>query len=218
MGNFIIAFKEPMLALSNAPYRGGLTRAGGFFFMRVPKNYSGDYRADCLAFERENGLENFVGFMTAADIGKVLSIAKSGSVTAYVTAGITNPAIAGEVPLPWKPGTINIALLINDGLTVGAMTNAVMTATEAKTYTLLKLGYNATGTTSDGIGIFAFEGEKEWAGTATEIGLNIGKVVRQALEESIKKWEKTRRVNSFNPLLKPVRKWRMLKGRLKGSS
>jgi len=35
------------------------------------------------------------------------------------------------------------------------MANAIMTATEAKTYTLLDLGYNATGTTSDGIGLFS---------------------------------------------------------------
>ncbi|WP_456423437.1 adenosylcobinamide amidohydrolase [Thermococcus sp.] len=191
---FIKPFNEPMLALSNAPYRGGLTKANGFFFMKVSKNYTGDYRKDCVDFEREHGLENFVGFMTAADIGKVLSVAKSGSVTAYVTAGITNPAIAGEVPPPWKPGTINIALVIEDGLTVGAMANAIMTATEAKTYTLLGLGYNATGTTSDGIGVFAFEGEIEWAGTATVLGINIGKAVRKALAESLRKWEMTRSV------------------------
>jgi len=183
-----------MFALSNAPHKGGLTKANGFFFMKVPKNYSGDYGADCLAFELENGLKNFVGFMTAADIEKVLATAKSGSVTAYVTAGITNPAIAGDEPPPWKPGTINIALVIEEGLTVGAMANAIMTATEAKTYTLLRLGYKATGTTSDGIGIFAFEGEKEWAGTATELGISIGRAVRRALEESLRKWEGTRSV------------------------
>ncbi|NJD99546.1 adenosylcobinamide amidohydrolase [Thermococcus sp. LS1] len=190
--HFIKSFNEPMMALSNAPHRGGLVNANGFFFMMVHKNYSGDYKADCISFERENGLENFVGFMTAADVGKVLSMARNGSVEAYVTAGITNPAIAGEVPTPWKPGTINIALVINEGLTVGAMANAIMTATEAKTYTLLKLGYKATGTTSDGIGVFAYPGEKEWAGTATKLGINIGKTVRKALEESIRKWEKIR--------------------------
>ncbi|WP_010478134.1 adenosylcobinamide amidohydrolase [Thermococcus zilligii] len=179
--HFILPFGCPMLSLSNAPHRGGLTKASGFFFMMVPKNYSSDYKADCLAFERGHGLKDFVGFMTAADVGRALATAKRGSVTAYVTAGITNPAIAGEVPPPWKPGTINIALLIEEGLTVGAMANAIMTATEAKTYTLLRLGYNATGTTSDGIGVFAFEGETEWAGTATELGINIGKAVREAL-------------------------------------
>lgn len=192
MKHFIRPFNEPMLALSNAPHNGGLFRANGFFFMMVPKNYSGDYKTDCLKFEQENGLKGFVGFMTAANIEKVLAVSRSGSVTAYVTAGVTNPAIAGEVPPPWKPGTINIAVVIEDGLTVGAMANAIMTATEAKTYTLLKLGYNATGTTSDGIGVFAFEGDKEWAGTATELGINIGRAVRRALEESLRKWESSR--------------------------
>ena len=194
-GYLIRRFDEPMLALSNAPHHGGLFRANGFFFMMVHKNYSGDYRRDCLAFERKNGLENFVGFMTAANVKKVLAVSKSGSVRAYVTAGITNPAIAGEVPPPWEPGTINIALVVREGLTVGALVNAIITATEAKTYTLMGLGYNATGTTSDGIGVFAFEGEKEWAGTATELGLNIGRAVRGALEESLRKWEETRRVS-----------------------
>ncbi|NJE61286.1 adenosylcobinamide amidohydrolase [Thermococcus sp. 21S7] len=192
--HFIRHFDEPMLALSNAPHRGGLTEANGFFFMMVPKNYSGDYRRDCASFERAYGLKNFVGFMTAADIGKVLSVSRRGNVTAYVTAGITNPAIAGDEPPPWEPGTINIALVIEEGLKVGAMANAIMTATEAKTYTLLSLGYNATGTTSDGIGVFAFDGKTEWAGTATELGICIGKAVREALEESLRKWERTRSV------------------------
>ena len=190
--HFIRRFDVPMRALSNAPHRGGLTVAEGFFFMMVDKNYSGDYKRDCRHFEESRGLRNFVGFMTAADVPKVLTVVRHGAVTAYVTAGITNPAIAGEVPPPWRPGTINIAVVINEGLTVGGMVNAVMTATEAKTYTLLELGYRATGTTSDGIGVFAFEGSNEWAGTATELGISIGRAVREALRESVMKWEKSR--------------------------
>jgi len=182
--SFVRVFDKELIA-----HRGGLTRARGFFFMKVDKDYSGDYKKDCLEFERNMGLKNFVGFMTAVDVGKVLSIKKVWRVEAYVTAGISNPAIAGDYPDKWKMGTINIALVIDKGLTVGAMVNAVMTATEAKTYTLLRLGYNATGTTSDGIGIFAREGEVEWSGTATKLGISIGKAVRSALEESIKKWE-----------------------------
>ncbi|ALM74578.1 adenosylcobinamide amidohydrolase [Thermococcus barophilus] len=188
--HYIHPFKEPMLSLSNAPHNGGLFKANGFFFMHVHKNYSGNYKEDCLNFEKQNGLRDFVGFMTAVDIPKVLAHAKSGRVEAYVTAGITNPAIAGDEPPPWKPGTINIAIIIHKGLTVGALANAIMTATEAKTYTLLKLGHNATGTTSDGIGVFAYEGREEWAGTATKLGISIGGAVRKALEESIRKWEK----------------------------
>ncbi|AAL80429.1 adenosylcobinamide amidohydrolase [Pyrococcus furiosus DSM 3638] len=188
--HFIKHFEEELIALSNAPHRGGLTKARGFFFMKVEKNYRGDYKKDCLEFERKNGLRSFVGFMTAVDIEKVMAIKSLGNVEVYLTAGISNPAIAGEEPKPWEPGTINMAIVIDEGLTIGAMANAIMTATEAKTYTLLKLGYNATGTTSDGIGVFARQGNVEWAGTATRLGFEIGKAVREALEESIKKWEK----------------------------
>ena len=190
MRHFIEHFKSQMMALSNAPHNGGVFEANGFFFMQVHKNYNGDYKRDCVEFEIANGLKNFVGFMTAADIEKVLSIAKSGNIKAYITAGITNPAIAGNEPPRFLSRTINIVLVIEEGLTLGAMTNAVMTVTEAKTYTLLNLGYNATGTTSDGIGIFAFKGDLEWAGTGTELGINIGKAVRKALGESLKKWER----------------------------
>ncbi len=190
--HYIHPFKTGMLGLSNAPHNGGLTIADGFFFMHVHKNYRGDYRKDCSEFERQNGLKNYVGFMTAVNIEKVLTNVKAGNVEAYVTAGITNPAIAGEIPPPWKPGTINIVLIIYEGLTVGAMANAIMTATEAKTYTLMKLGYNATGTTSDGIGVFACRGTTQWAGTATELGISIGRAVRNALEKSLEKWKKIR--------------------------
>ncbi|NJE26718.1 adenosylcobinamide amidohydrolase [Thermococcus sp. MV5] len=192
MEAFVYSFKSQMMSLSNAPYNGGVFRANGFFFMQVHKNYNGDYKRDCFEFAQANGLKNFVGFMTAANIRKVLSTAEFGNVKAYVTAGITNPAIAGNNPPQFLGKTINIALVIEEGLTLGAMVNAIMTATEAKTYALLNLGYNATGTTSDGIGVFAFRGEQEWAGTATELGMHIARAVRKAIKESLKKWEMTK--------------------------
>lgn len=187
--NFIKNFDKPMISLSNAPHNGGIFKANGFFFMHVDKNYNSNYKEDCLRFEKDNEIKDFIGFLTAANISKILSSVKIGHVESYVTAGITNPAIAGDDVPRFLDRTINIAIIIKDGLTFGALANAIMTATEAKTYTLLKLGYKATGTTSDGIGVFAYEGNKEWAGTATDVGIKIGKAVRKSLEESLKKWE-----------------------------
>jgi|Deesub1362A_J573_1020465.scaffolds.fasta_scaffold00340_9 adenosylcobinamide hydrolase len=189
--NFIKKFDEEMVALSSAPYNGGLFRAKGFFFMHVDKNYSGDYVADCREFERKNKLNRHVGFMTAATIPEVMSYSKRDFVEAYVTAGITNPGIAGEESdvAEHSPGTINIALIIKNGLTLNGMVNVLMTATEAKTRVMMEK-YRATGTTSDGIGVFCYEGDINWAGTATEIGQKTGVAVERALRESILKWEK----------------------------
>jgi adenosylcobinamide hydrolase len=184
--HFVFKFNKPMICLSNAPYNSGVYTAKGFFFMQVDENYSGDYKLDCKKFEVENGLKDFVGFMTATLIRKTLSFAKLGDVEVFVTTGLKNKAIAGEYN-EFRFGTVNMVILIDRGLTIGCLVNAVMTAVEAKAYTLLRLA-NATGTTSDCIGVFAFKGNTEWAGTATELGYCIGKAVRTALEESVKKW------------------------------
>ena len=183
--HFVFEFKKPMICLSNAPHNSGVYKANGFFFMQVDENYNGNYKKDCLNFERRNELRNFVGFMTATLIKKTLSFTKLGDVEVFVTTGLKNKAIAGEFN-EFRFGTVNIVVLIDKGVTIGCLVNAVMTAVEAKAYTLLRLA-NATGTTSDCIGVFAFEGNVEWAGTATKLGYCIGRTVRMALEESVEK-------------------------------
>ena len=183
--HFVFEFKKPMICLSNAPHNSGVYKANGFFFMQVDENYNGNYKKDCLNFERRNELRNFVGFMTATLIKKTLSFTKLGDVEVFVTTGLKNKAIAGEFN-EFRFGTVNIVVLIDKGVTIGCLVNAVMTAVEAKAYTLLRLA-NATGTTSDCIGVFAFEGDVEWAGTATKLGYCIGRAVRMALEESVEK-------------------------------
>jgi adenosylcobinamide hydrolase len=146
--------------------------------MHVDKNYSGNHRLDCEEFSVKHGLKEFVGFMTAVDIPKVLSYSKKGGVEVYATAGLSN---LNEF------GTINVCVVIS-GLTLNGMVNALMTATEAKA----KIVYEkcgVTGTTSDAMGIFSRRGDIEWAGSATETGRDIERAVSEAVKESIKKWE-----------------------------
>ncbi len=190
--NFVKSFDEEMQAIASSAHNGGFTKANGFFFMYVDKDYSGDHREDCNRFEEKNSLERHVGFMTAVDIPEVLSYSKRGCVEVYLTAGVNNPSIAGETKSSEfhgsTPGTINITILINEELTVNGMVNAIMVATEVKTRIMLEK-YDATGTTSDGIGVFSYEGDLDWTGTATETGYHIGKAVDEALRDSLQKWE-----------------------------
>ena len=172
--NFVRHFEKQLLSISSAPYNGGISKARGFFFMYVDKNYLGDYRLDCEKFAEKHGLKGFVGFMTAVDIPDVISYARKGNVEAYVTAGLTNL-------------TINICLVVRD-LNLNGMVNAIITATEEKARIVYER-FGATGTTSDAIGIFCEEGEEDWAGRATRIGRDIKFAVSKALEESIEKWE-----------------------------
>ena len=190
--NFVRRFDRELNSLSSAPYNGGLSKTKGFFFMYVDKNYSGDYRLDCKEFAVKNGLKDFVGFMTAVDVPEVLAHSEYGDVEVYATAGLSNLETEaknfGSRNTINTINTINIALIIDKGLSVNGMVNAVITATEAKAKVVYKR-YNATGTTSDAIGIFCREGREDWAGHATEVGKEIKISVSKAVEESILKWE-----------------------------
>ncbi len=195
--NFVRGFNYELNSLSSAPYKGGFSKAKGFFFMYVDKNYSGDYKLDCKEFAVKYGLKDFVGFMTAVDIPEVLTHSRYGDVEVYVTAGLSNlEAEVKDSNFNFDPensrntiNTINIALIIDKGLSVNGMVNAVITATEAKAKVVYER-YKATGTTSDAIGVFCKEGREDWAGYATEVGREIKISVNRAVEKSILKWEK----------------------------
>jgi adenosylcobinamide hydrolase len=154
---FMRKFDAEMRSLACAPHRGGYSLARGFFFMQVDRNYSGNYKEDCKEFERKNRMEGFVGFMTAAPIHEVLSHCKLNPVEVWVTAGIEQNSHSNSefnpVTTEFSPGTINLAIIVDGGLTLNGMVNAITTAIEVKTKVMLEK-YRMTGTASDCIGIF----------------------------------------------------------------
>ncbi|MNN81267.1 Adenosylcobinamide amidohydrolase [compost metagenome] len=97
----------------------------------------------------------------------------------------------------YRPGTINIMLGIDGLLTPAAMVNAVMTAAEAKAAALADLGITdpengliATGTTTDAVvlavsGSRRYGAEHVYAGTATDLGGAIGRLVYAAVTGSL---------------------------------
>lgn len=123
------------------------------------------------------------------------------SVFCCVTAGVSNGARAGvkrtTFPASWTPGTINIMLVVDGRMTPAAMVNAVITATEAKAAALSDLGVLdaenglvATGTTTDAV-VLAVSQRPDWglvhsyAGTATDLGGTVGRLVYAAVGESL---------------------------------
>jgi adenosylcobinamide hydrolase len=169
--------------------------------MRAPTN-EGHLRS--IAEELELNPEETAGLSTAAKMKYALI--KSDryddfTVTAVVTAGIDisgsrvgDPSGWHEkegAPVPAKPGTINIILLIDAHLTPGAMARALVTCTEAKTAALQELlspscfsrGL-ATGSGTDGTIIVSSPGSAVLltnAGQHSKLGEYIGRVVREAV-------------------------------------
>ncbi|MEM3383009.1 MAG: bifunctional adenosylcobinamide hydrolase/alpha-ribazole phosphatase CbiS [Nitrososphaerales archaeon] len=202
----ILRFDEPMKILSSAVLNSGLRKASAIINHHVPKSFNHEDPESVLRGIVKNlGLpDDTVGFMTAVEINNVAiktEEAKDLTVSALVTAGLSFPATAGDNATQInKASTINVILLIDGNLTEGCMVNCIQTATEAKTVALRELDIRsrfsnnvATGSTTDAIAVVCTGTGKPivFAGTGTEIGMMIGKVVKEATKEAIQKQDGT---------------------------
>lgn len=120
--------------------------------------------------------------------------ARSGTVTAVATAGLSNPATlpmeptgdAGPTASDPPPGTVNVLLGTTRSLEAGRLAGLLAAAVEARTATLLATtGY--TGTTSDAVVVGADpDGERAaFAGSATDLGADVRACVREAVRASL---------------------------------
>jgi iron complex transport system substrate-binding protein len=125
-------------------------------------------------------------------------------VTALVTAGVSGNAqrmgadagLYYEEPPTEKPGTINILLLTNRQLSSGAMSRAVITASEAKSAALADLDIRsgpsptinpATGTGTDNIIVIEGDGPPaELSGGHSRLGELIARAVHAGVVEAVR--------------------------------
>jgi iron complex transport system ATP-binding protein len=195
----VIESERPLKVLSSAVVGGGLIRTRRIVNAYVDKDYRHTNPQDDLTKRAASqGIsEPFAGLMTAVPLRKArASAVRDGglAVAAIITAGLGNLTSAGlSEPHRTGTGTINIILLVDANLTPGAMANAIITATEAKTHILLSRGattedgHPGTGTSTDSV-VVACTGNGEslpFAGTATPVGWLIGRAVREALNAAL---------------------------------
>ncbi|SFS48173.1 adenosylcobinamide hydrolase [Halostagnicola kamekurae] len=182
---------------------GGRWKTGSAYNLTVPDGWP---RTDLETYvddrlERAGFDERGPALLTGVDVGDARG-ARCGSVTAIVTAGLSNPAVlpmdpqGGALPdddlqsasEPGDPvGTVNVLVGTTRSLSDGALANLLTVAAEAKAATLLETtGF--PGTTSDAI-IVGHDpaGERsEFSGTATAVGAATRACVRDALLEALR--------------------------------
>lgn len=169
-----------------------------------------DLRTHQIAVARRLGLdpEHTTGLDTAANLDNMVVVTRRWGdlcVTAAVSGGAdVNALCAGDpatlcetggAPCPVPPGTINIFLVTDRALSPGAMTELVMTATEAKAAVLRDLMQGsslsrelATGTGTDGIAVICGtrpEGLLLNAGKHFKFGELAALAVREAVAEAL---------------------------------
>ncbi|WP_339294789.1 adenosylcobinamide amidohydrolase [Paenibacillus sp. FSL W7-1279] len=201
-----ISLPEPAASISSAIYGGGFLHLDHIVNRYVDKHYNcSDPVNDMVNFMAVHGYpaESTAGLMTAVKL-KYASIreerSEQASILCCTTAGVGNAARAGSSRTTfaaYQPGTINIMLMVDGMMTPACMVNAMLTATEAKAAALHDLGVRdhetggvATGTTTDAMvlgvsGNAAYGVNHHYAGTATDLGGMIGRLVYESVMESI---------------------------------
>ncbi|HQV10746.1 MAG TPA: adenosylcobinamide amidohydrolase [Nitrospira sp.] len=211
----IVDLGARMRVLSSAPRGGGLRTTRYILNHQVPSHppgadSGGDWTHPSHYLRRlaeTHGVDSdCVGLMTAVPMTQFVTHREEQDglwVEGFATVGVTNAVRAGE-PVHRVPGerssasagTINLILVTNGCLAVPAMVGAVQVATESKTGLLRDHAVpswtglaGATGTGTDAVVVAsALRGNGPWhpyAGTHTEIGSMIGRVVAECLLQGL---------------------------------
>ncbi len=206
--DIVIISKKKLQCLSNAAINGGRIRSDSIVNHHVSLDFDHRNLEDVLKPIKDKFIlsDSMIGLLTAVEMDE--AILKNGNVddidyTFILTAGLTNvssPKIDNSNILKmdeisnYKPGTINIILLVNCKMTEHAIVNLFIIITEAKVLLLNMLnvrtteGRLATGTSTDTI-VVGFTGEGqlvEWSGYATNFGQSIGQTIFKVLHKALK--------------------------------
>jgi iron complex transport system ATP-binding protein len=200
-----IQFERPLRTISNGVIGEGIQWIKHFCNFYVDKNYNcSDPQADLREWMGKLGIppEQSVGMMTAVQLKAAVFLTKkigNLSFMVMVTAGVGNAVDISRDSIPEnvrRIGTINTMVFVDGNLTDGALVNALMSATEAKTKALHDLevkdpttGTIATGTSTDSLLIASSQvGESTpYAGSGTAIGKGIGQIVYEATQVALHK-------------------------------
>jgi adenosylcobinamide amidohydrolase len=216
--SIFISFEQPRNVLSTSVYNGGYREDLAAVFNhdcnleagKSGKLTAATYEAYLRLVAQEAGLDpdRVSGMATGASMENVAIQSETYenlTVTAVVTGGVDdNGGRAGdpaayfepnERSVAYKPGTINILLVIDADMPPGTLARALVTCTEAKTAALQELmaGSNyscglATGSGTDSTIIITNPASGLYlqsAGKHSKLGELIGRIVKQAVKEAL---------------------------------
>jgi adenosylcobinamide hydrolase len=194
----VLRLAHPGARWLSTGWDGGFVGADAAYNVSVPTGFD---RTDLDAYievrRREAGFDaEGPALLTGVEMRHARA-ARSGSVTAVVTAGVSNPAAlpptgdetatleadVGE----YDPGTVNVLLSTTRALSDGALASLLSTAIEAKTATLLaETGFPGTTTDAAVVGCRSAGEAAPFAGSATSTGAAARACVRDALRASLR--------------------------------
>ena len=199
----IVAFPTLYRVLSWAPLNGGLVEARTILNHQVDIHASSflEPQASLAALAQSLGVESpTVGMMTGVLMDRLVHTtlqADTLTLECFATVGLSNALAVGD-PATYRerPGTINIIVACNQALAPPALVEAVQIVTEAKVQALYAVKIRstvsdtlATGTGTDCVAVACPLGPPtyQYCGKHTHLGALLGRVVRQAIEEGVRR-------------------------------
>ena len=181
---------EPMLAISSAPYGGGLGERRWVLNAMVRADYDRDDPEVHLA-ELAHALDlpgAGVGLLTAVDVREAVTTT-DGGVRAIVTTGIGGMAAwaAADAVEEHRVGTINAVCLLPVRLSDAALVNAVATVAEAKAQALFDAGVPGTGTCTDATALLCptTGPAQRYGGPRSPVGAALARAVHAAVTRGL---------------------------------
>lgn len=190
----VLELRRPDTEWLSTGWAGGRSQADAAHSVSVPEGWHpDDLEADIERRVRRAGFaRDGPVLVTGVDAVNARG-ARCGTVEAYATAGISNPAAlpmdppGGDLPDGrYEAGTVNVVVGTTMALENGALANLVAVATEAKAATLLHEA-GIPGTTTDAV-IAACDPtglSAEFSGSATPVGAAARACVREAVRASL---------------------------------
>ncbi|MFY1634700.1 adenosylcobinamide amidohydrolase [Solwaraspora sp. WMMB335] len=189
------ALTEPLLAISSAPFGGGIGLRWWVINATVPMSYRRD-DPDTHLVELADQADlrgPGVGLLTGVDVRRMVDRSESG-VRVWTTVGLGTPILAagdpaagdaGDGATPQRVGTINTVAVLPERLSEAALVNAVATVTEAKTQALVELGLRATGTATDAVALLCPPdgAEQRYGGPRSIWGARLARAVHRAVRD-----------------------------------
>jgi adenosylcobinamide amidohydrolase len=180
------------VVLSSAAVGGGLGPRAWIINAQVPIGYGRTDLAthiDELRLRAGLPLSPGVGMLTGARVDGATT-AHADGVDVVSTVGVSEPewaAAPAPAHLGSQAGTINVIASLPVALSHGALVNAVITATEAKTQALVEAGLPGTGTATDAVCIVASTTgpEEPFAGPRSRWGHRLALAVHATVHDGI---------------------------------
>jgi adenosylcobinamide amidohydrolase len=143
-------------------------------------------------------LDHAVAFLTSRDVRRFTrteAVVEGVRAACVATVGLSNAERVGHrldrSQVTW--GTINIAAVLDTGLSQAGLIEALSIAAEARTAAVIDAGFQlptgrATGTGTDCLAIAAVPGEADHAGLHTAVGEALGAAVYRATKDGARAW------------------------------